>query len=44
MIVVQLLSPVQFFVTSWTAACQSPVPYCLLEIAQIHVHGVSDAI
>ena len=44
-IVVQLLSCVQLFVTLWTSACQaSPVPLHLLEFAQIHIHRVGDAI
>ena len=43
--VVQLLSCVQLFVTPWTAATPGfPVLQCLLERAQIHVRGVSDAI
>ena len=43
-IVVQLLSHVQFFVTPWTAASGFPVLDYLLELAQSHVHRVSDAI
>ena len=44
-LVVQLLSHVQFFVTSWAAAHQASfVLYYLLEFAQTHVHWVSDAI
>ena len=36
LLVVQLLSHVQLFATSWTAAC--PVLHHLLELAQTHVH------
>ena len=39
---VQLLSHVQLFVTLWTAACQDSLS--ILELAQIHVHRVSDTI
>ena len=39
---VQSLSCVWLFATSWTAAC--PVHYQLLELAQTHVHWISDAI
>ena len=42
MVVVQLLSLVQLFVIPWTAACQ-PLRH-LPELAQTHVHQVSDAI
>ena len=38
-----LLSRVQLFVTPWTAACQASLFY-LPELAQTHVHWVSDAI
>ena len=39
LVVVQSLSRVQLFVTLWTAALQTfPVPYHLLEFAQVHVH------
>ena len=41
-IVVQLLSHVQFFATAWTAG--SSVLHCLPQFAQIHVHRVSDVI
>ena len=42
---VQLLSPVQHFVTPWITACQaSPVHHQLPEFTQTHVHQVSDAI
>ena len=41
-VVVQLLSLVQLFVIPWTAACQ-PFRH-LPELAQTHVHQVSDAI
>ena len=43
---VQLLSHVQLFATPWTA-CSTPgfpVHHQLLELAQTHVHRVSDAI
>ena len=43
-VVVQSISRVQFFVTPWTAACQTSVLHYLLEFSQIHVHWVSDAI
>ena len=43
--VVQLLSHVWLFATSWTAARQAfPVLHCVPEFAQTHVHWVSDAI
>ena len=42
--VVQCLSQVQFFVTPCTAACQTPLCFTFPELAQIHVHWVSDAI
>ena len=42
--VVQSLSCVQLFATSWTAAWSSCVIYCLLELIQIHVHWVGHAI
>ena len=41
---VQLLSPVWLFVTPWTAAHQASIHHQLLELAQTHVHQVSDAI
>ena len=37
-VIVQLLSHVQFFVTSWTAASGFPVLHYLLKFAQIHIH------
>ena len=40
-IVVQSLSPVLLFATPWTAGF--PGLHCLLEFAQVHIHGVSDA-
>ena len=43
-LVVQLLSHVQFFVTSWTAARQASFILYYLPFAQTHVHWVSDAI
>ena len=43
-VVVQLLSHVQLFATPGTAACQAPLSFTLLELAQIHVHSVGDAI
>ena len=43
--VVQSLSHVWLFATSWTAARQAfPVLHCVPEFAQTHVHWVSDAI
>ena len=44
--VVWLLSHVQFFVTPWTAAHQGSLSsiHCLLELAQVHVYWVGDAI
>ena len=44
--VVQSLSHVRLFVTPWTAACPRglPVLHHLLQLAQTHVHWVSDAI
>ena len=41
---VQSLSCVQLFVTPWTAACQASLSNQLPELAQTHVHRVSDAI
>ena len=43
---VQLLSHIQLFVTLWTAAHQASlsITTSLLELAQTHVHWVSDAI
>ena len=36
---------IRFFVTPWAVACQAPpVLHYLPEIAQIHVHWVSDVI
>ena len=43
-VVVQLLSHLQLFVTPWTTACQVFILHHLLELAQTHVHWVSDAI
>ena len=43
-VAVQSLSHVQLFVTPWTAVCQASVLHYLSEFAQIHVHGVGDAI
>ena len=44
-IIVQLLSSVWLFVTSWTIACQAfPVPLCLLKFAQVNVHWIDDAL
>ena len=40
---VQSISWAQFFMTPWTAACQTVLNY-LQELAQTHVHGVSGAI
>ena len=42
--VVQLLSIFQLFVTPWNAEHQAPVFYYLLELAQIHIYWVGDAI
>ena len=45
-VVVQLLGCVSLFVILWTV-CSPPassVLHCLLEFAQIHLHGISDAI
>ena len=36
--VVQLLSRVQLFVTSWTAALQASLSFTTPKFAQIHVH------
>ena len=46
LVVVQLFSHVQLFVTPWTQGGMPglPVPHHLLELAQTHVHWVSDAI
>ena len=47
LVVVQSPSRVQLFVTPWTATCQHarpPVPHHLPELAQVHVHYISDAI
>ena len=41
---VQLLSPICFFVTPWTAACQASLSITTLKLAQTHVHRVGDAI
>ena len=41
---VQVLSRVRLFATPWTAAHQASVRHQLLELAQTHVHQVSDAI
>ena len=48
-VVVQLLSCVQFFATPWTPAMDSSTPGCpvlhhIPEVTQIHVHWVGDAI
>jgi len=43
-VLVQSLSPVQLFATPWTAASGFPVLHHLLELAQTHVHRVSDNI
>ena len=43
-VVVQLLSRVQLFVTPWTAAHQASLSFYLLKFAQTHVHRVSEAI
>ena len=43
-VAVQLLSHVRLFETPGTAACQAPLSFTLLELAQIHVHSVGDAI
>ena len=43
-IVVQLLSHVQLFVTSWTAIYQASQVFTLPEFCQNHVHRVGDAI
>ena len=42
-VVVQLLSCVQLFVNSWTAACQASVLHYLPEFAQTQANWVSDA-
>ena len=42
--VVQSLSHVRLFATPWTAACQAPLSFTLLEFVQVYVHWVSDAI
>ena len=44
LISVQLLRHVQLFVTPWSAAHWLPCPSPLQELAQIHIHQVSDAI
>ena len=41
-VVVQSLSRVQLFATSWIVARQASLSF--MELAQIHVHGISDAI
>ena len=41
---VQPLSHVRFFATLSTTAHEASVLYCLPELAQIHVHWVSDAV
>ena len=43
-VVVQLLSRVRLFATPWTAARQVSPRSLSTEFAQIHVHGVGDAI
>ena len=47
-VVVQLLSRVQLFVTPWTATCQVSLSFQRLpyvpELAQTHVHQVDEAI
>ena len=42
-VVVQLLSHVWLFVTSWTAAWQATL-YYILEFVHIHVYWIDDAI
>ena len=41
-VIVQLLSHVQLFATTWTSGF--PVLHDLPEFAQVHVHRVSDAV
>ena len=41
---VQLLSRVQLFVTSWTAACQASLAITNSQFTQTHIHWVGDAI
>ena len=43
-VVVQLLSHVWLFATPWTAAGQASMSFTIPELAQTHVHWVSDAI
>ena len=38
LVVVQLLSPVWLFLTSWIAAHQAPLSHYLPEFAQTHIH------
>ena len=42
-VVVQLLSYVQLFVTPWTAACQAILSFTISDFAQTHVNCVDDA-
>ena len=35
---VHLLSRVRLFVTPWTVACQAPLFFTVLELAQTHAH------
>ena len=45
LVVVQSSGRVRLFTTPWTAACQAlPVPHRLPEFAQVHIHGIGDAI
>ena len=43
-VVVQSLSHVRLFASPWTAAHQASLLHHLLEVAQIHIHWVGDAI
>ena len=42
--VIQSLSCVWLFAIPWTTACQASLSFTISELAQIHVHWVSDAI
>ena len=44
LVVIQLLSHVQLFVSPWTEALHAPLSFTISQFAQIHVHGVDDAI
>ena len=44
LVVVQFLSHVQFFATPWTAAHQTLLSFTISQLAQIHVHSISDTI